>query len=154
MFGGIKKMLGIEGVKIDIEIDQPISKKSSLITGHVKLTTLNESTVIGVALKMVEKYQRGRSNSKLINEYTIGFVELEETFHLDKNDVIMIPFELPFKLNQSEMDKIEDSNFIASGIVKLAKFAKQVKSEYRIEAEAIVTGTKLNPLCKKEVILK
>lgn len=154
MFGGIKKMLGIEGVKIDVDVNYPITKKEKVIRGKVKLTTLRESTVIGIAIKLVEKYYRGRQDSKLIDEYTIGFVELDQTMHLSKDDIIEIPFELPFKIYQSEMDKIQDSNFLAAGLVYLAKAAKGVKSEYRIEAEAIVTGTKLNPLCKKDIVMK
>ncbi len=154
MFGGIKKLLGIEGVKIDLEIKEPVSKKSKLIHGNVKLTTLRDSTIIGIAIKLVEKYHRGRKDSKLIDEYTIGFVELDETLHLSKDDIIEIPFELPFKITQSEMDKMQDSNFVAAGIVSIAKAIKGVKSEYRIEAEAIVTGTKLNPLCKKDINMK
>ncbi len=154
MFGGIKKILGIEGVKIDVELSNPINKKDQLIKGKVKLTTLRESTIIGIAIKLVEKYHRGRKDSKLIDEYTIGFVELDETLHLTKDEIIEIPFELPFKIYQSQMDKMQESNIFTAGLVYLAKSVKGVKSEYRIEAEAIVTGTKLNPLCKKEVTLK
>ncbi len=154
MFGGIKKMLGIEGVKIDVEVLYSISKKDQIIKGKVKLTTLRDSTIIGVAIRLIEKYHRGRKDSKLIDEYIVGFVELDETMHLAKDDVVEIPFELPFKIYQSEMDKMQDSNLFAAGLVLLAKTFKGVKSEYRIEAEAIVTGTKLNPLSKKEIIMK
>jgi hypothetical protein len=154
MFGEIKKILGIEGVKIDVEIREPAKKSEAKINGVVKLTTLNTNKVTGIAIKLVEKYTRGRKDSKLIDEYTIGFVDLDEVFEVQKNDNVEIPFELPFKLYQSEMDKMQGSNFFAAGLVLLAKKAKGVKSEYRLEAEAYVTGTKLNPLCKKEIELK
>jgi hypothetical protein len=154
MFGGIKKMLGIEGVKIDVEVFYPINKKEQLVKGKVKLTTLRESTIIGVAIKLIEKYHRGRKGSKLIDEYVIGFVELDQTMILAKDDIVEIPFELPFKIYESQMDKMQNSNIFAAGLVFLAKTVKGVKSEFRIEAEAIVTGTKLNPLSKKDIIMK
>ncbi|MFM2392821.1 MAG: hypothetical protein RLZZ546_803 [Bacteroidota bacterium] len=151
MFGQIKKILGIEGVKLDLEIKNPVNKASGIVSGKIKLTTLRDSEVDSIILKMVEKYYRGRGESKLIDEYTIGFLELDEKIFLKKDEIIEVDFEVPFKLSKSEMDKLED-NILAFGLVKLAKTIKGVKSEYRIEAEAIVPGTKLNPSAKKQVV--
>jgi hypothetical protein len=153
MFGQIKKILGIEGVKIDVEVIQPVIKNKKLLNGTIKLSTMTEAEVVSIGIKLIEKYTRGRGDSKLINDYVIGFIELDEKIYLKKNDMADIPFELPFILTESEMDKIENSNFITSGIVKLAKKVKGVKSEFRIEAEAIVAGTKLNPIITKEIIM-
>jgi hypothetical protein len=154
MFGGIKKMLGIEGVKIDIIIDEPLKQKQGVIHGKIQLTTLMDSVVTGVTLKLIEKYSRGRKDSKLIDEYVIGYTELNQMIEIEKNDIVEFPFSLPFVIKESEMDKLQKSNFLLGGIVKLAKFGKGVKSEYRIEAEALVKGTKFNPLSRKEVIFK
>lgn len=154
MFGQIKKILGIEGVKIEVEVKQPVSINAGMANGVIRLSTLTESVVESVALKLIEKYSRGRGDSKLINDYVIGFLELDERVYLKKNDVAEIPFELPFTIHQSEMDKIEDKNFLFGGLIKAAKKLKGVSSEFRIEAEAIVTGTKLNPICKVEIIMK
>jgi hypothetical protein len=154
MFGGLKKMLGIEGVKIDIILEEPLKISNGVIRGKIQLTTLMDSIVHGVTLKLVEKYSRGRKDSKLIDEYTIGFTELNQHIELDKNDIIELPFALPFSVKESEMDKLQKSNFLLGGIVKLAKFGKGVKSDYRIEAEALVKGTKFNPLSRKEVVFK
>lgn len=153
MFGQIKKILGIEGVKIDVEINNPVLKSSSRISGIIKLTTLRDSEVDSIILKLIEKYHRGRGNTKLIDEYTIGFLELGEKIYLKREDIVEIAFEVPFRLTKSEMDKLED-NILAFGFVKLAKTIKGVKSEYRLVAEAIVPGTKLNPIVQKEVIMK
>ena len=153
MFGQIKKILGIEGVKIEVEVKQPVSSKSGVINGIVRLSTMTESEVESVSLKLIEKYTRGRGDSKLINDYVISYVELDEKVYLKKNDIAEVPFEMEFKINQSEMDKIGNSNFFSGGIVKLAKKLKGVKSEFRIEAEAIVRGTKLNPISKNEIIM-
>ncbi len=153
MFGGLKKILGIEGVKIDVITIEPSRLDDQIVKGKVVLTTLMDSKINSISMKLIEKYSRGRKDSKLIDEYTIGYVELNTPMELLKNEIIEIPFELPFKLRQSEMDKLQKSNFLLGGIVKLAKLGKGVKSEFRIEAEAFVTGTKLNPLCKKNIQL-
>ena len=154
MFGQIKRILGIEGVKIDVDVHQPVHLSSGKITGIIRLITLRDSEVTGIKLKMIEKYHRGRNKEKLIDEYLIGELDLNESFQLKKEEIIEIPFELPFTNYQSEMDKFQKSNFVASSFVKMAKFIKGVKSEYRIEAEASVKGTKLSPLAKKQILIQ
>ena len=152
MFGQIKRILGIEGVKIDVDVHQPVHLSSGKITGIIRLITLRDSEVTGIKLKMIEKYHRGRNKEKLIDEYLIGELDLNESFQLKKEEIIEIPFELPFTNYQSEMDKFQKSNFVASSFVKMA--IKGVKSEYRIEAEASVSGTKLSPLAKKQILIQ
>ncbi|MBP9194171.1 MAG: sporulation protein [Saprospiraceae bacterium] len=154
MFGQIKRMLGIEGVKIDVEVHQPVKLSAGIAIGKVRLITIMDSEVTNINIRIIEKYHRGRKKDKLIDEYKVGDMDLNEVFSLKKDEIIEIPFELPFKYYQSEMDKIQDKNFLAAGIVKMAKFIKGVKSEYRIEAEATVKGTKLNPVSKKDILVQ
>ncbi|HMP30604.1 MAG TPA: sporulation protein [Saprospiraceae bacterium] len=145
MFGEIKKMLGIEDVKLSLKIPEKVKIKEGKITGTVVLTSMTQSEVVEINIKIVEKYYRGRSDSKLIDEYTLGVITLDEAIEIKKNDIVEIPFELPFKIYRSEMDKFEDNNLIFGGIAAIAKKIKGVKSEYRVEAEAFVKGTKLHP---------
>jgi len=154
MFGQIKRMLGIEGVKIDVEVNQPVKLTTGMASGKVRLITVMDSEVTNINIRIIEKYHRGRKKDKLIDEYMVGSMDLNEGFSLKKDEIIEIPFDLPFKYYQSEMDKIQDKNFLAAGIVKMAKFIKGVKSEYRIEAEATVKGTKLNPVSKKDILVQ
>jgi hypothetical protein len=153
MFGEIKKMLGIEDVKIDIDVPEKAKIKDGIIEGKVKLTTLTDSFVESINIKLIEKYQRGRNESKLIDEYTIGEITLESKIKVAKQDVIEIPFTLPFKVFQSEMDKFEKDNFILGGLASIAKKVKGVSSTYKIVAEGIVKGTKLQPLKIKDIKL-
>lgn len=154
MLGQIKKMLGIEGVKIFAEVDEPVDLNNGNLKGKIKLITLTDSEVAWIRLRFIEKYTRGRKEGKLIDEYTIGELLLNDTFMLKKDEVIEIPFELPLKNYQSEMDKLQSRNFLASGLVRLAKRIKGVKSEYRLEAEAGVAGTKLSPMFIKEILVQ
>ncbi|MBK8633460.1 MAG: sporulation protein [Saprospiraceae bacterium] len=153
MFGEIKKMLGIEDVKIDLQIPEKSKKDLGVINGKVLITSFRDSRVEHIEIKLIEKYHRGRKDSKLVDEYTLGDILLETGIDVRKQDLIEIPFELPFTVYKSDMDKMEDNNMVLGGFIKLAKKLKGVKSEYRIEATAHVSGTKLAPLCIKSITL-
>ncbi len=154
MFGKVKKLLGIEGVKLELITPEKVTADLGLITGIIKLTSLSDNNQIeGISVKMIEKYTRGRGNNKLINEYPMGELVRKETIQISKNDVIELPFELEFVHIKSEMDKLGESNFLTRGLVGLAKKARGVKSEYTIKAEATIKGTTLNPFDIKTVIL-
>lgn len=49
------------------------------------------------------------------------------------------------------MDKIGGQNFATKAFVKFAKFLNNVKSEFRVEASAKVSGNAIPPLTKKEI---
>jgi hypothetical protein len=42
---------------------------------------------------------------------------------------------------------------MASGLATIARWTRAVKSEYRIEAEAVVKNVGLNPFDKKSILL-
>ena len=87
MFGKVKKILGIEGVKLELIIPDKVSRDVGIVTGIVKLTSLSDNNLIeSIQLKMVEKYTRGRGESKLINEYTMGTLLKKENITISKND--------------------------------------------------------------------
>ena len=72
MFGKVKKILGIEGVKVEVFCDDKISLKSEIIEGEIKLKTKTDSTIEAIHIKLIEKYSRGRNDDKLIDEYVLG----------------------------------------------------------------------------------
>lgn len=153
MFGKVKKILGIEGVKLELIIPEKVNKDTGIITGIIRLVSLsNENIIQGIHLKMVEKYTRGRRGNKLINEYVMGESVKTENLVISKNDILEIPFELEFVYAKSEMDKLEDSNIFTSGLVKIAKKLRGVQSEYTITGEANIKGTTLNPFDQKAII--
>jgi SpoOM protein len=154
MFGKVKKILGIEGVKLELIVPDKVSKEAGIVTGFVKLTSLSDNNLIeSIQLKLVEKYSRGRGESKLINEYTMGTLLKKENITISKNDILEIPFELEFVFVKSEMDKMGESNFLARGLVGLAKKARAVHSEYKLIAEANIKGTTLHPFDTKPIKL-
>ena len=154
MFKRVKKWLGIEGVKLELELPEEADKRSGQIHGKIRLQSMNAQTVTNINVILIEKYSRGRKKEKLIDEYELGRIELEESFDIIPDTVIEKAFTLPFELLKSEMDQMQDSNFVLGGIASVAKYFNAVKSEYYILAEAKVKGTALNPFDKKAILLK
>lgn len=154
MLGKLKNILGIEGVKINLLLDDPILKSEEAVYGHIILSSLSNQVIQSIELKFIERYYRGRKENKLIDEYELGSIILSETHHIIKGEEIKIPFTLPYNHVQSEMDKIAETNIISKGIVFFAKSLKGVKSEFRLIAKAKIKGTTLDPIVKKMVILE
>jgi hypothetical protein len=144
MLGKVKQYLGIEGIKISLEIPEIINKDQGFIEGLIVLTSKNTQTARAFDIRLIEKYYRGRRRSKLINEYELGHIHLKKNVVVAANTTEKIPFKLPFEISESRMDQME-RNFFMKGLVKVAKFANAVKSEFRLEAEADVVGTALDP---------
>lgn len=153
MFGKVKQWFGVEGVKVELMLPEAANRAENELKGQLKFSTMNEQTVSGIEVKLIEVYSRGRKKNKLTTEYTIGEITLNETFDVVPDKPIVLNFTLPFELLQSEMDELEDSNFFYKGIAKLAKYSRGVQSVYRVEVQANVKGTRLNPFDKKEIIL-
>ena len=70
------------------------------------------------------------------------------------DEIIEIPFELDFINLRSEIDKIADGNILMRGPLKIAKLIKNVKSLFRLEAQASVQGTRLQPFAEVELVPK
>ena len=154
MLDRVKRWLGIEGVKLDLIIPEEVSKKSQLIKGKIRFTSMNTQQVTTAKIALIERYARGRRKDKRIDDYELGEVELNLQLEIPEGRPVEVDFELPFNLIHSEMDQIEDSNFLSGGLIKALKLVEGVKSTYRIEAEANVRGVALNPFDKKDLKLK
>ncbi|MEZ5044212.1 MAG: sporulation protein [Saprospiraceae bacterium] len=154
MIGRVKKWLGIEGVKLEIVVAPEQKQRHQKIEGRLRFQSLNPQTVTTIRIALVEKYSRGRGKEKLIDEYQLGEIQINKTFDVPAEEIVEVPFTLPFKLVQSEVDQFGSRNFLFGGIAKAAKAIQSVRSDYRIEAEAKVKGVALNPFDKKFITLK
>lgn len=151
MLGKLKRVLGIEGVKVEMYVKLPIDKEAKVITGNLKFTTKSESVVKGITVKIVEKYYRGRGKDKLVDEYTIAQLELSDSFVISPEEIVEVPFSITYEVALSEMDKMAKDSIFKRPFVSFAKFLRKVKSEYTLLAEADVDGTTLNPFAKEKV---
>lgn len=154
MIDSLKKVLGIEGLKMDISIEGKINKNAGKIVGVIKLSTLRDTQVSGITIKVMEKYKRGRGKNQLVNEYEMGIKQLKQHISVKKNEEKFVEFEVPFQYVKSEMDQWQDQNFIMKGLISVAKKVKGVSSEFYVLAEAQEVGTKLSPHVIKPFIME
>ncbi len=151
MLKKVKKWLGIEGVRITVDIPEDIFLREKKVSGILVFESKQDSVVNEIRLRLIEKYSRGRRQNKLIDEYILGADVLESSIHLHANEPGHVPFDLHFIPLQSEMDALESRNILMKGIIKSAKLLRNVHSQYRLEIEADVKGMAISPLVKKEV---
>ena len=151
MIGKVKQWLGIEGVKVELVLPETIDEKSGLIQGKLRFNTMHTQKVKKIKITLTEKYSRGRFKNKLTDQYKIAETEIHNEIMVPENESIEVDFTLPFSVVKSDMDEIADKNIVFRRLVNAAKKIKNVKSEYTLEAEAVVEGTALNPFDKKTV---
>lgn len=151
MIGKVKSFLGIESVKIDLDIPSKIAHDSDFLIGKVILNSKSDQTIKSITIKLIEKYQRGIRKNKLINEYVVGVFEYKKPLKIEANKELTFEFKMQYNVSESEMDKIGGQNFITKSFVKIAKLLNNVKSEFRLEASAKITGNAISPLTKKEI---
>ena len=153
MIGRVKKWLGIEGVKLELILEEEAAAQPGMVSGLIRFTSMHSQVVTKVKVVLIEKYSRGRGKEKLVDEYELGAIELHEEVEVPAGEEVDVEFTLSYKLVRSEMDELEKRNFLLSPFVKVAKKISAVKSDYRLEAEAKVKGTALNPFDRKDITI-
>jgi len=151
MLKKVKRWLGIEGVKLELILPDDVNEEEGKVAGSIRFYSMHEQTVTRIKIKMIERYSRGRKDDKITDEYELGEMDIDREIFIPAEEPVEIEFTLPFEILKSEMDSLEEKNFVLGRLVKTAKWIRGVTSEYRIEAEADVKGTALNPFDKKNV---
>ncbi len=154
MIGRVKKFLGIEGVKLQIIAPEVVSEAAGEVAGALRFQSMHDQTVTRIRIVLVERYSRGRGKDKMVDDYQLGETEMDLTFDVPAGEVVEKPFTLPFKVVRSDIEEFGAKNFLFSGLARMAKLSRNVRSDYRIEAEAYVRGTALNPFDTKPVRIK
>lgn len=153
MFGKLKKWLGVEGVKLDLELPNEVAETSGVIKGKLHFYSMNPQKVNRIEVQFRERYKRGRGKNKLIDEYLLGKISLQKELMINENEPAELDFEIPFQLYKSRMDEFERKNFLTKGVASVAKLVKNVHSTYTVIATANVEGTVLNPIATKKIKL-
>jgi hypothetical protein len=151
MFGKVKRWLGIEGVKVTLELPAAVKASSEVVEGHLRFETMHNQVIEHIHVVLMEKYVRGRWKNKLADLYKLGEIELDDDIEVPADTPIIIDFKLPFTLSKSEMDEWADKNVVFRKLVNTAKVLKNVKSEFYVQAEVQVKGTALNPFDKQAI---
>lgn len=150
MLGKVKKWLGIEGVKLEIVVEEEFSANSLNVGGFIRLRSKEAQTVSGIKIVLIERYSRGKNDDQLIDEYELGELVLSKKIAVPAGgEAIDVPFLLPFQRLESPVDEFGGRNPIFGGLAWAAKKLRKVKSEFRLEAEANIKGVGLNPFDKK-----
>ena len=150
MLGKVKEWLGIEGVKLELVVDDGFSVTQGTLTGVVRLQSMRAQTVNFIRLDLVEKYSRGRDEAALVDEYNLGSLTITDTIEVPaEGEPIEVPFELAFEPYNSAVDEFGQRNVLFRGLAWVAKKTRNAVSEYRLEAKASVRGVALDPFDTK-----
>jgi len=152
MLKKVKDWLGIEGVKVDLDVTEEFKLKDKFIEGTITITSQSDQYVEKATISLKEKYKRGRRKSKLIDEYELGKQEVTLNKSISKDEIIEKAFKLEFSPIKSPMDRWGDKNILYRGLSSLAKLAKNAHSTYIVIVEITVKGNKLKPYRKMEVV--
>ena len=90
MFGTVKKWLGIEGVKLELDLPEVVFKQVEAVTGKIRFYSKNAQEVTSIRVALVEKYTRGRGEDKRIDDYQLGEIFLNETIQVPAEEMIEI----------------------------------------------------------------
>ena len=112
MIGKVKKWLGIEGVKMELILEEDATAQKGMVSGTIRFTSMNSQVVTKVKVVFIERYSRGRGKEKLVDEYELGAIELLEDIVVPAGESEEVEFNLSYNLVRSEMDEMEKSNFI------------------------------------------
>ena len=153
MIRRVKRWLGIEGVKIELLLPESLSLKSALLEGKLRFQSMTPERVTHLRITLKERYSRGRGEERLIDEYVLGSLEVEKQIDIPEGKIVELPFSLPFDRVESNVDTLEKV-FLWKGLAKAVKWANKVESEFRVEAEARIQGTALNPFVRQVIIVK
>lgn len=145
MIKKVKDWLGIEGVKIQLEVPETFKLSDNVISGNYIITSQSDQFIDSVRLILKEKYTRGRRKSKLIDEYILGEQIIDISEEIEKKDTMLHAFSLRFSPLKSPVERFGDKNFLYRGLTGMAKLIKNAKSKYSLTAEVIVKGNKLRP---------
>ncbi len=154
MIGKVKQWLGIEGVKISLELPELIRAEERVLEGLIRLESMHLQRVTRIRIALIERYARGRGSDRLIDEYLLGELIIDEEIEVDPSQPVEMAFALPFAPLHAPVDELGRKHAWARPLVHLAKWAHKVETSYRVEAEATVEGTALNPVFRTAVRLK
>ena len=104
------------------------------------MTTKSDQTITELEVTLTEKWSTGRGDQKQTKEFKLGQMKLPAGFAIKPGDMKEIPFELPFKMINSENDKYTEQGGVLGGLGKIGAFADAEHSTYRVVAAISAKG--------------
>lgn len=153
MIDRIKNWLGIEGVKIHLELPDTIRYDSGVIDGLLEFSTLREQEIQSIKFSLIETYRRGRGKEKRIDDHILAHEAKNVSIHITENSTYVYPFSISFTTLESRVDKLSH-NSLLKPFAGTLKWLNAAHSDYTLNVSVKVKGNKLNPHIKKEIEFK
>lgn len=152
MFESFKNFFGVDTIKMVFNTLPAYPTDIATINGELEFRATSPKIIQQISIKLIETFSRGAGQTKKVDEYELGFLQINERIEIQANQPQAVFFKLPFALLRSNVDKLADANFLLKGMVNFAKSFKSVQSQYEIIAEALLEGSDLRPFAKKQLI--
>jgi len=148
MVGKVKDFFGIEGVRLELFVPEDLKLSSGMLKGTLKMSSLRTQTITALSIELRERYTRGRGESKLIDNYVLGYLRESLVLKVAANEEVFLPFELCFAERQTAIDSFTRKSLLLKPFSKLAKLTNAASSKYTLVGSALVKGVKLSPEVK------
>lgn len=145
MIRKVKNWLGIEGVKIKLELPSDLREGQSKIKFVLSLSSLTDQKIKQIHLTLKEVYKRGRGDHHRITEYILAEWTQDQKVEIRKNDPLFIPIVLHPNWQLSPIDRWRKKGQIQNLLGSWARKLHRAKSEFIVEVNLDVAKTKLNP---------
>jgi len=149
----VKSWFNIGGVKLAIDVPVNIEKASQEVKGSIKVTSKTDKHVEKITVKLVETFSQGRGESASERDYDWGEKEISSAFDIKTGEEKVVEFVLPFTPVKSSTESMADQGGVLGGLGKVAMFADNAKSTFKVEASAKITGSAFGTSESKEVKL-
>ncbi len=155
MLDRIKTYLGVEGVRLELEAPPAVSRREGVIAGRILLSTLRPQRVSSLALRLTERYSRGRGERKRIDEYVLGESEVPCGLDVVPGEEIVVPFVLRFAERRTAIERrLDRFGPLGSPLTKVALLSYAAESRYELTVMGTVAGVALQPVCSVSVTLE
>jgi hypothetical protein len=147
----VKQVLGIVGVKVEMQVDDTFSKTGSTIQGKVIITSKSDQQILSVEVGFEEVWRFGKGDDETIKTFDLGEWKSEEVFDIKTGETRVFPFTLNYSMIKSENDRMMESSKVGKALGGLGKMMDGEKSNFWLKAMADVKGAAFDPNCVKEM---
>lgn len=144
-FSKIKQALGIGTISVKLNVPGQLRADDGVLKGSMTLVAKSNQKVKKMEVKVNEEQTTGRGDAKKTQTYTIGKWNDNAPFEMKEGETKVVQFELNVQVFKSSTDALAEKGGLLGGLGKMAKFADDARSEYRVLAEIDVDGAKLDP---------
>lgn len=152
MIERVKNWLGIEGVKMELDIPLSIPADKYILYGILHFTSLREQYIESLSFSLIETYKRGRGDNKRINDNLLAHEIRDVQLHIREKSNYAYPFELNFNRFESNIDQLS-KKLVLRPFTKTVKWINGVKSSYVLHVSAQIKGNKLQPHIRQQIKL-